>query len=98
VWSFSYSPIVNCGSEDGWLIELDAVAYDGSLGPADATINLDFPAVYLKKISCNPIFLMGTKCFVPAMLCAGLMPPLGTGEVVKHPQMCLSFVVYEVLT
>jgi hypothetical protein len=90
-WTFDALIQVNCSSAGGWILEFDFA----SSGPT--TVQPPTESVLLTKVSCDPILLTGEICFGPGMVCAGLMPPVGNGQVVTHPDICFTFTVYETL-
>ena len=90
-WTFDALIQVNCGSGTGWILEFD----QASTGPT--TVPAPTVPVLLTKISCDPVLLTGDLCFNPGMICSGLMPPVGNGQNVVHPDICLSFTVSETL-
>ena len=88
-WTFDALIQVNCSSGTGWILEFDFA----SSGPT--TVQPPVPSIVLNKMSCDPILLTGELCFNPGMVCAGLMPPVGNGQVVTHPDICFSITVSE---
>lgn len=90
-WTFDTLIQVQCGISGGWLLEFDFA----SSGPT--TVQPPVISIVLTRVSCNPILLTGELCFNPGMTCAGLMPPVGNGQTVTHPDICFDIVVSEIL-
>ena len=90
-WYFDFLFIIQCTADQGWGFEWDEVFAPSLPAPAIP------PNFTLTKFSCNPVLLSGEVCYNPGMICAGLMPPIGTGENVVHPTLCLSIIVSETI-
>lgn len=88
-WYFQVLIAIQCTSGDGWGIEFRRPFFETS--PHPSFVPTDF---LLERVSCDPILLQGTICYTPGMssVVFPIIPPL---PPLQHPDICLSFLVYE---
>ena len=90
-WYFDFLFQIQCAATQGWLFEWDEVT------SPPLPMGAIPPNFVLTRVSCDPILLTGEVCYNPGMICSGLMPPIGNGQSVTHPTLCLSFTISETL-
>lgn len=89
-WYFSVQVAVQCVTEgNGWGIEFRRPFFENN--PHPSFIPTDS---LLQRVSCDPILLQGDVCYDPGMTSVvfPIMPPQ---PPLRHPVICLSFLVYE---
>jgi hypothetical protein len=88
-WYLEMNVIIQCTGGSGWGIEFRPKFSTNnprtSFLPVDST---------LTKVSCDPILLQGTVCFDPGMSSV-VFPAVPPQPPLRHPTICLSFLVYE---
>lgn len=90
-WYFCFQVAIQCTPGNGWGIEFRRCASVGT--PSPDFIPSDS---LLTRVSCNPILLAGTVCFLPGMSSV-VFPAVPPQPPMQHPTICLNFLVYETL-